>query len=211
MTLTSFCNDNRYCNFIGAAVAQGRRRGRSLLNLGEHLLSQAPYTLEALHLAAPFDLHRGEVLKDWVDWNGHMNVGYYVVAFDRATGVLFNNLGMPYEYTKLKIGMYFVVECHVNYGSELLEGEAFFVESQIVDFDHKRLHLFHTMRRVEDQRLVATNELMLMNIDYESRRSAPWPIWAKERIAAMAAAHQALAKPDRIGSVIGIRRAGGPT
>jgi acyl-CoA thioester hydrolase len=103
--------------------------------------------------------------------------------------------------------MYFVLEAHVNYVSEMKEGDGFRVRSQILDHDHKRVHLFHTMFAEDDGRLVATNELMLMNIDYASRRSAPWPEWAMERIETMAAAHAGLPRPEQAGSVIAIRKA----
>ena len=59
----------------------------------------------------------------------------------------------------------------------------------------------------DDGRLVATNELMLMNIDYATRRSAPWPAWAMQRIEAMAAAHSTLPRPEQAGSLIGLRNA----
>lgn len=171
-------------------------------------MNDLPYTLETPNLEAPFDVFRGTVAEAWTDWNGHMNLGYYVVAFDHATGELFNNLGMPYEYTSNRLGMYFVLECHVNYESEMKEGDAFRVSSQILDHDRKRVHLFHTMFAESDGRLVATNELMLMNIDYATRRSAPWPDWAMARIEAMAGAHAGLPRPKQVGSVIGIKKAG---
>ena len=162
------------------------------------------YPLEPLNTDAPFDLFRGKVLPEWTDWNGHMNVGYYVVAFDHATGRFFDNLGLPYEYTASKLGMYFVLECHVVYVSELLEGARFGVESQVMAHDRKRVHLFHRMVAKDDGRLVATNELMLMHIDYGTRRSAPWPDWAIRRIDEMAAAHRSLPIPPQAGSVIGL-------
>lgn len=168
-------------------------------------MTEAPYPLEELRSEAPFHARSRVVPKDWTDWNGHMNVGYYVVAFDQATGDLFDNLGLPYEYTKLEIGMYFVLECHVNYEAEIKEGDTFRIETQILDYDHKRIHIFHSMYDAGDGKLVATNELMLMNIDFNSRRSAPWPQWAKDRIETMAASHAALPRPRQVGSVIAIR------
>jgi acyl-CoA thioester hydrolase len=62
-----------------------------------------------LDLSAPFDQHRATVLPEWIDWNGHMNVGYYVVAFDKATDTLCNQFGCSWEYTRAKIGMTFVI------------------------------------------------------------------------------------------------------
>ena len=54
--------------------------------------------------------------------------------------------------------------------------------------------------------LAATNELMLMNIDYQTRRSAPWPDFAMERIEKLAAAHATLPRPAQAGRLIGIKK-----
>ena len=52
------------------------------------MLATLPYELPELVTRAPLDVHASTVLPEWVDWNGHMNVGLYVVAFDKATGKL---------------------------------------------------------------------------------------------------------------------------
>lgn len=167
----------------------------------------APYPIEELILSAPLDIHRGKALKEWLDWNGHMNLGYYVVAFDHATTTLCRQLGVAAEYTRDEIGMYFVLECHVNYERELKEGDKFGIKTQVLDHDQRRLHIFHTMYSLPGEQLVATNELMVMNIDYKSRRPAPWPTWASDRIEMIAPKHLAMPRPKHAGSVIGIRRA----
>ena len=45
-----------------------------------------------------------------------------------------------------------------------------------------------------------------MNIDYATRRSAPWPEWAMERIEKLAAAHASLPRPTQAGRLIGIKK-----
>ena len=74
-------------------------------------------------MAPPLDHHRATVLPDWIDWNGHMNVGFYVVAFDKATDTLCEQFGCSWEYTRDKIGMTFVLEAHVTYDQEVKEGD----------------------------------------------------------------------------------------
>jgi acyl-CoA thioester hydrolase len=54
--------------------------------------------------------------------------------------------------------------------------------------------------------VAATNELILMNIDYESRRSAPWPAETQRRLKLMAGAHAGLPRPDQAGRTIAIKR-----
>ncbi len=47
---------------------------------------------------APLCLHRGSIRPEWIDYNGHMNVAYYVLVFDRGTDALLDHLGMYNAY-----------------------------------------------------------------------------------------------------------------
>ncbi|MBV8189347.1 MAG: thioesterase family protein [Alphaproteobacteria bacterium] len=169
-------------------------------------MKSPPYPLIELDLSAPLDRHRATVLPEWIDWNGHMNVGFYVVAFDKATDTLCEQFGCSWDYTRLEIGMTFVLEAHVTYEQEVKQGDPLRITTQILDHDAKRLHYMHAMYHATEGYLAATNELMLMNIDYPSRRSAPWPGFAMERIEKLAAAHAGLPRPQQAGRLIGIRR-----
>jgi len=165
-----------------------------------------PYTLPELDLGAPLDRHRAVVKPEWIDGNGHMNVGYYVIAFDFATDTFSEQLGVSWPYTRNKIGMTFVLEAHVTYDREVAEGDPLRITTQILDYDNKRVHMFHHMHHGSEGWVSATNELMLMNIDYETRRASPWPAESMRRLEAMAAAHRHLPRPRQAGRVIGIRR-----
>ena len=157
-------------------------------------------------LGAPLDVHRATVLPAWIDWNGHMNVGFYVVAFDKATDTLCQQFGVGWEYTRDKIGMTFVLEAHVTYDREVKEGDPLRITTQILDHDAKREHYMHEMYHATEGYLAATNELMLMNIDYASRRSAPWPAFAMDRLEKIAAAHKGLPVPKQAGRLIGLKK-----
>jgi acyl-CoA thioester hydrolase len=169
-------------------------------------MTELPYPIEPLDLAAPFDRHRATVLKEWIDWNGHMNVGYYIVAFDKATDTLCNQLGIGWEYTRDKIGMTFVLEAHATYDREVKEGDPLRITTQILGHDSKRVHYIHAMYHADEGFLASTNELILMNIDYASRRSAPWPDETMRRLDTLAPIHARLPKPPQAGRVIAIRK-----
>jgi acyl-CoA thioester hydrolase len=169
-------------------------------------MTELPYPIEPLDLSAPFDRHRATVLKEWIDWNGHMNVGYYIVAFDKATDTLCNQLGIGWEYTRDKIGMTFVLEAHATYDREVKEGDPLRITTQILDHDSKRVHYIHNMYHADEGFLAATNELILMNIDYASRRAAPWPAETMRRLDTLAPIHAKLPKPPQAGRVIAIRK-----
>ena len=86
------------------------------------MLDSLPYELPELVTRAPFDTHRSTVLSEWVDWNGHMNVAFYVTAFDQASGAFMRNMGLGRRYVDGKLGMTFVLETHVTYDREMREG-----------------------------------------------------------------------------------------
>jgi acyl-CoA thioester hydrolase len=165
-----------------------------------------PYPLPPLDLAAPFDRHRDRVRSEWVDGNGHMNVGYYLVAFDHATDTISEQLGIDWRYVEHRLGRVFALEAHVTYERELVADDAFRVTTQLLDHDGKRLHLFHEMHHAERSFLAATNELMLLHVGYETRRAAPWAAETAERLEAMARAHGVLARPAGAGRAITLRR-----
>ena len=137
------------------------------------MLESLPYELPELVTRAPLDTHRSTVLPEWVDWNGHMNVAFYVTAFDQASGAFMRNMGLGRRYVDGKLGMTFVLETHVTYDREMKEGAPMRFATQLLARDAKKVHLFHEMFHAEQGYLAATNETIVMNIDYASRRSAP--------------------------------------
>jgi acyl-CoA thioester hydrolase len=165
-----------------------------------------PYPLPELDLAAPLDRHRASVRPEWIDGNGHMNVGFYGVAFDHATDRFAEQFGVSWPYVEHRLGMTFVLEAHATFERELGSGDPYRVTTQILGSDDKRVHFFHTMYHAEAGFLAATNELLMIHVDFATRRAAPWPAEARRRLDAMAAAHAALPRPDRAGHIIRLKR-----
>jgi acyl-CoA thioester hydrolase len=120
-----------------------------------------PYEMPALVTTAPLDIHRSTVRPDWVDWNGHMNVAFYVTAFDQASGAFMRNIGLGRHYVDGKHGMTFVLETHVTYDREMKGGAPMRFTTQLLDRDAKRVHLFHEMYPRQEGYLAATNETIV--------------------------------------------------
>ncbi len=150
-------------------------------------------------IAAPFELYKGEVLPEWIDANDHMNLAYYTVLFDYATDALFDAIGIGRQYKDRTGNGTFVVETHNLYERELLLGDRVRVSTQILGLDGKRLHLAHQMFMIGNAQRAATQELMYLHVDLATRRVTPFPDAVRERVAAAAAAHAALARPDWAG------------
>ena len=165
-----------------------------------------PYEMPPLITTAPLDIHRCAVLPEWLDWNGHMNVAFYVAAFDQASGAFMRNIGLGRHYVDGKHGMTFVLETHVTYDREMKGGALMRFTTQLLDRDAKRVHLFHEMYHETLGHLAATNETIVMNIDFATRRSAPWPKQAVERLEAVWEAHKHLPKPTKSGRVMGLAK-----
>lgn len=156
--------------------------------------------------AAPLILRGGTVLGDWIDYNGHMNVAYYTLAFDRAIDQMLEEvLGVGESFVSAARQGPYALQSRVHYLGELLEGAAFDFTCRLVDCDAKRLHLFLELRD-GDGAVAATCEQLLMNVDLVARRSVPYPAWAQARMAALCQAHGALDRPDQLGQPLHIRR-----
>ena len=154
----------------------------------------------------PYERYRDAVAHDWIDYNGHMNVAYYVLAFDRATDRLLDYLGIGEQYRRTSNHSLFALEAHVTYERELRAGETFEVATRLIDADRKRLHLFHAMTRAAGGEIASAIELMGLHVDMKGPRSAPIPDEAFAKVEALLAAHQSLPAPPQLGRKIGIRR-----
>ena len=159
--------------------------------------------------AAPLLTPVMTVPAEWIDYNGHMNVAYYSMAFDKSSDEIFDeHLGVGADFARTEKMGPMILQQQLHYVGELLEGERFQCAWQLLDWDEKRLHFFGEMRNVEDGSIAAYTETLGMNVDLVKRKSAPYPDWALARIRAMGEAHAQLPRPPLAGAVIGIRRKG---
>jgi acyl-CoA thioester hydrolase len=154
----------------------------------------------------PLALYHATVAPDWIDYNGHMNVAYYVLAFDRATDRLFDQLGLGAAYRRETNHSIFALEAHVTYERELREDDAFAIESRIIDADRKRLQMFHRMTKAGSAETASTMEVMGLHVDLAGPRAAPLPDAVFATIEALVAAQRDLPLPPQLGRKIGIRR-----
>jgi len=152
----------------------------------------------------PLALHSEAVMPEWVDYNGHMNVAYYVLIFDHATDAFLEFLNLGTEYRRQTGGSVFVVESHITYAREVMEGDSVSVSTQTLGSDAKRLHIFHRMFLSGSDVIVATIELMILHIDLNTRKVAPFPDFAETHIAKLVDCHKNLGKPQQSGRIIAL-------
>lgn len=137
----------------------------------------------------------GRVLPAWIDFNGHMNVAYYVLAFDNAIDALWARIGITDEYIRRDRGSTFAVETHVTYQNEMKEGESYLITMQLLAYDKKRVHHFQRMYHADKGYLAATAEWLSLHVDLEARRVSAWPSAVLEQLASLAAQQGAAELP----------------
>ena len=148
---------------------------------------------------------RLDIPAEWTDQNGHMNVAYYVLAFDRATDTLYNALGIGWTYLDRTGKSTFTLAMNVDYLGEVFAGDSVRIASRVIDCDYKRIHYFHEMHHATKGYLAATNEVLSMHVNMTTRRSEPFPPDLQAKLAEVKTAHAALPLPPQVGRKIGIR------
>ncbi|WP_210484934.1 thioesterase family protein [Microvirga antarctica] len=153
---------------------------------------------------APFVSSTMEVSPAWIDYNGHLNMAYYHVFFDRAIEEAFGLLGLGQGYMEERQGSFFVAETHTVYKRELRTHDPVRVTLQLVAVDEKRLHFYMELRHAREGWISATTESLGLHMDMVSRKVAPFPADIQANIAVMKASHARLAKPPTLGKIMGI-------
>ena len=156
-------------------------------------------------ISAPFEGYRDVVRDAWIDRNGHLNMGYYVVVFDFATDAWLDYIGLDTKHRRSAKIATFSLESHVTYAREVGKGDELRFTTRLLGFDAKRIHYCHEMYHAQEGYLAATNELMSLHVSQETRRSAPMAAKVLERLAEIERAHSALPMPPQVGRVMGLK------
>lgn len=144
-----------------------------------------------------------DVRPDWVDYNGHINMAYYAVIMDLGGDQMYPLLGLGETYAKTQAHTSYTAEVHICYKRELKLGDRVRVQTQLLDFDAKRMVLFHEIHH-EDGWIAATAEELLLHIDMSGPRVVPFPPEIAENLSALKQAHSALPRPAQAGRAISL-------
>ena len=111
-----------------------------------------------------------KVIKEWTDYNGHLNVAFYVRVFDIAADIMLDNFKMGGHSAKQDKKTTFVAEMYIAYKQEVRLGEEVETHLTYVDHDKKRIHYRLSMFHKEKKYLAATNEVLSLYVDLEKRK-----------------------------------------
>jgi acyl-CoA thioester hydrolase len=150
-------------------------------------------------IPAPFVSSLMRVEPQWIDYNGHLNVAYYNVLFDRAVDEVYELIGLGPDYLKQNGHSTMVAEAHVRYLREVNEADPLRVTVQLLDYDAKRFHLFEQLVHATENWVSATCETMTLHVDMAAKKVAPFPDGVLKLIERLKVAHAGLPLPDGAG------------
>ncbi len=150
--------------------------------------------------------HSDHVRPEWLDGNGHMNLAYYVLVFDRGTDAWLDLAGLGAGYRQAGHSV-FAVETHTIYRQEVREGATLFVRTRLVAAEGKRIHLMHEMTSGPAD--IAVQEVLFLHMDMAVRRPVPLVGEAAARVAALAPP-PGCPRPAWLGRHVGQPRDGTP-
>ena len=159
--------------------------------------------LHGLHQTpSPYVCREMRVEPQWIDVNGHLNMAYYNVLFDRSIDEFFDMIGIGDAYLRSRHFSTMTAECHVRYLREIREDDPVRVHAWLIAADDKRLHVFEELRHAREGWLSATSDNLLLHIDMNVRRVAPFPPDIAARLQALVKAQSGAPRPEGIGRSI---------
>ena len=124
-------------------------------------------------LILPLIVSKGAVHDDWIDYNGHMNMAYYVQCFEETSDFLLEHMDLGYRYALDEQKGVFVIKCEINYRKEINLHEDFVISLQELICKGKKLIVGLKMMNIESE-TIADYRILNLNVDLQSKKSIPF-------------------------------------
>ena len=121
-------------------------------------------------LSLPIKVSQGKVKEDWIDYNGHMNMAYYVQCFEESSDFLLEQMGLGYRYAIEERKGIFVIKCEINYRKEINLHENFIISLEELICKGKKLIVGLKMLNANNE-TVADYKILNLNVDIETKKS----------------------------------------
>jgi acyl-CoA thioester hydrolase len=112
---------------------------------------------------------------NYIDLNGHMNIGRYLLLGGEGVWHRCTELGMGDTYIPERGLSNFTAEHHIRYFTEVLEGEEVSTHVRLIARSDKALHALALIVNRSRQQLACTVEVTLVHMDMRSRRPTGFP------------------------------------
>ena len=121
-------------------------------------------------LSLPIKVSQGTVKEDWIDYNGHMNMAYYVQCFEESSDFLLEHMDLGYRYAIEEQKGVFVIKCEINYRKEINLDENFIISLEELVCKGKKLIVGLKMFN-ENNETIADYKILNLNVDLETKKS----------------------------------------
>ena len=111
------------------------------------------------------------ILPEWTDYNGHMNLAFYIHLFDQGCDVLLDKFQMGGDSAKIEKRSTFAVESHTKYIKEVKQGDNVDINLLFLDRDSKRMIYQLEIFSKTGNYLAATTEVCSLYVNLETRRA----------------------------------------
>ena len=118
-----------------------------------------------------------KIIKDWIDYNDHMNVSYYLLIFDKFGADVLNDIFKMGEHSAKTTGKStMIVESNITYNQELKIDDV--VDINLVYFDHDKKRLQYKMEMIHKEKkyLASTIEVLALYVDLNTRKVSEFEI-----------------------------------
>ena len=122
-------------------------------------------------LSLPIKVSQGTVKEDWIDYNGHMNMAYYVQCFEESSDFLLEHMDLGYRYAMEEQKGVFVIKCEINYRKEINLHKNFIISLEELVFKGKKLIVGLKMLN-ENNETIADYKILNLNVDLETKKSS---------------------------------------
>ena len=182
--------------------------GKSLQQLENMLYQQQKNSTDNQQsdITAPLHFITVAVNPSWVDYNGHMNESRYLQIFGDCTDGLLHFIGAGLDYVASGYSFY-TVETHLRHLKEARLGDVLHGKTQLLEYDEKRIHLFHQLYNNQHD-IIATAEMLILHVDQECGKACPANRYIQETLAKIYTTHQKMEKPIAVGQSISLRKKG---
>jgi acyl-CoA thioester hydrolase len=150
--------------------------------------------------------HTDRVIPAWIDYNGHVNVAYYVVLMDRAMDGFLDHIGLNQAYLESEKKSAFALDVRIAYRRELFVDAPVRCLSQLFDYNAKRFQVGHYVTHATEGWTAAYSEWVGAHIDMTTRKVSPMPQRTADKLAALLAVHKDIPRPAALARSFGLGR-----
>jgi acyl-CoA thioester hydrolase len=133
-------------------------------------------------LSLPTKVSTGSVKEDWIDYNGHMNMAYYVQCFEESSDFLLEHMDLGYRYAIEEQKGVFVIKCEINYRKEINLHEIFIISLEELICKGKKLVVGLKMLNAINE-TIADYKILNLNVDLESKKSVTFSTAITDQLA----------------------------